>query len=252
MQEEKLDIVLCLRSIPQAKMSLKSLTDLDPLEWPTLKLVRNRLKDGNEYQGAPLKYLNEALLKSCKDQALADLSRLEEKLRERLEWSDVPLLRAILAFLDTQTWRQVSTDTAESESDSQPDKSLSEVVAAVELIATTFREPLESVGVNLLVLQDEVKEVVEYARNYLSIENERYHKVWYNLHVCQDANRWPQVLILCELCFSLPFSNGTVERMFSMLKVIKTDHRTRLHSNTLSDLLEIQVEGPSLETFSPK
>ena len=121
----------------------------------------------------------------------------------------------------------------------------------MELIATTFREPLETVGVNLLVLQDEVMEVVEYVRNYLSIDKEQYHKVWYNLHVCPDANRWPQVLILCELCFSLPFSNGSVERMFSTLKVIKTDRRTRLHSDTLSDLLEIQVEGPSLDSFSP-
>ena len=96
LQQAKLDIVLGLRSILQAKKSLKSLTDLDPLEWPTLKLVRNRLKNEDKYQGAPLKYLNEALLESCKDQALADLSRLKEKMRERLEWSDVPLLRAIL------------------------------------------------------------------------------------------------------------------------------------------------------------
>ena len=55
---------------------------------------------------------------------------------------------------------------------------------AVELIATTFGEPLEAVGVNLLVLQDQITEVVEYARSYLSIETEAYHKVWYKLHAC--------------------------------------------------------------------
>lgn len=129
---------------------------------------------------------------------------------------------------------------------------MSEVSAAVELIATTFREPLEAVGVNLLVLQDQITEIVEYARNYLSIESEEYHKVWYKLHVCPDASRWHNVLLLCELCFSLPFSNGRVERIFSSLKLIKTDRRTRLHHATLSDLLEIQVEGPSLGNFSPK
>ena len=50
--------------------------------------------------------------------------------------------------------------------------------------------------------------------------------------------------------FSLPFSNGHIERMFSSLKVIKIDRRTNLQPGTLSDLLEIKVEGPNLGGFS--
>ena len=132
-----------------------------------------------------------------------------------MEWSDIKLLRALLIFIDTQTWHPAAMDENESEfaESSSGDKSLSEVSSAVELIATTFREPLEAVGVNLLVLQDQITEVVEYARSYLSIETEAYHKVWYKLHVCPDASRWKDILILCELCFSLPFSNGRVERI---------------------------------------
>ena len=85
---------------------------------------------------------------------------------------------------------------------------------------------------NLLVLQDQITEVIEYARSYLSIETEAYHKVWYKLHVCPDASRWKDILILCELCFSLPFSNGRVERIFLSMKLIKTDRRTRLKQDT--------------------
>ena len=81
---------------------------------------------------------------------------------------------------------------------------------------------------------------------------EAYHKVWYKLHVSPDSSRWTNVLILTELCFSLPFSNGSVERVFSTTKLIKTDRRTRLHRDTLSDIMEIKVEGPSLNAFSPK
>lgn len=178
-------------------------------------------------------------------------------MRKRLAWSDVKLLRAILVFLDTQTWRPVACATAaidsDTESESSPgDKSLQEVLSAVELIATTFQEPLESVGVSLLVLQDEVTEAVEYARSYLSIEIEPYHKVWYKLYVSPDASKWENLLVLCELCFSLPFTNGSVERMFSTLKLVKTDRRTRLHQDTLNDLLEVRLEGPPLESFSPK
>ena len=45
-------------------------------------------------------------------------------------------------------------------------------------------------------------------------------------------------------------SNAHVERLFSTLKVIKTRRRTRLQTTTLSDLLDIRVEGPLLISFS--
>lgn len=69
---------------------------------------------------------------------------------------------------------------------------------------------------------------------YLSIESTKYRKVWYFLHVCPDAEKWPSVLLLCELVFS----NGRVEQ--------KTTNRTGLLTRTLDDLLEIGVEGPPL------
>ena len=41
-------------------------------------------------------------------------------------------------------------------------------------------------------------------RAKLSLNRERIcHKVWYKLHVCPDASRWTNVLVLCELAFSL-------------------------------------------------
>ena len=151
------------------------------------------------------------------------------------------MLRFILVFLDTQSW----VKNADTEADD-----LSEIVAAVEYITSHFREPLEVVSANLASIQDEVEEVVDYARKYLSIQSESYQKIWYKLHISPDASKWPNVLVLAELLFSLPFSNGRVERIFSSMKIIKTDRRTNLHTNTLSDLLEIQVEGPSLQNFS--
>ena len=163
LQAEKLDTVLGLQNILKCKKLLKSLTDANLLQWLTVKLVRHRIKNGNEYQGATLKRFDEEMLEFCKNQALADVRRLEEKMRERLEWSDVQLLRAILVFLDTQTWRPIIPATQESESqepdseNSPEDKVLSEVLAAVEVIATNFKEPLHASSVNLLGLQDEWK-----------------------------------------------------------------------------------------------
>jgi len=54
----------------------------------------------------------------------------------------------------------------------------------------------------------------------------------------------------CELLFSLPFSNGHVERMFSAMKIIKTNRRSNLKSRTLSDFLDIKAGGPPLAGFN--
>lgn len=253
LQVDDLNVVQGLQSILKSKKSLKRLAEIDPLEWPTVKLVISRLNDGSVYQGATLQHYNDAMLQSCKDQALADLKRLDDTMRDRLAWTDVKLLRSILAFLDTQGWRSPVTNTSDSsDSDAEGDTVMTEVLSAVEYITSSFREPLEAKGVDLVSLREETEEIVVYARKYLSLDREGYRRVWYNLHVCPDARRWQNALLLCELGFSLPFSNGRVERIFSALKLVKTDRPTRLHSSTLTDLLEIVTQGPSLENFSPK
>ena len=91
------------------------------------------------------------------------------------------------------------------------DPALVELKAAIELISSQFRDPLKATGVAVSSLQDEIEDAVDYARQYLSLESTDYRKVWYNLHVCPAASSWPNDLLLCELVFSLPFSNGRVE-----------------------------------------
>ena len=66
-----------------------------------------------------------------------------------------------------------------------------------------------------------------------------------------DATEWPNVLLLCNLLFSLPVSNGRVKSIFSATNVIKTERRATMHSNTLSDLKEIHTEGTPMSDFLP-
>ena len=63
--------------------------------------------------------------------------------------------------------------------------------------------------------------------------------------------KWPNIFLISELLFSLPFSTAKVERFFSTLKIIKSERRTSLNCLTLNDLLEVNVEGPTLSDFSP-
>ncbi len=66
------------------------------------------------------------------------------------------MLRSILVF---QSW---------CKSGDSEDDDLDEINDAVEYITSHFREPLEAVGMNLSSIQDEIEEVVDYARKYLN------------------------------------------------------------------------------------
>ena len=155
-----LSIKITLKSVA----ALKSLARQDPLEWPTVKLLLKRIKnEGVEksYQGAILKNFTQ---EKSKEDALRDLTGLDEKMREHLAWSDTSLLRSLLAFLETQTWMKhshsTSTDSllSDDDDDAVEDCSLAEIKEAVENIATHFELPLEGRGVSIVALQDEIVE----------------------------------------------------------------------------------------------
>ena len=148
-------------------------------------------------------------------------------------------------FRDTRSWNtpRISINSADVWSDGK-----AEIREAMEYIVTIFREPLEAKDTWIFSLQDEIDEIVD--RKYLQNQAEVYRKVWYKLFTAHDARKWPNVILVSELLFSLPFTNSRVERAFSTMKIVKTNRRTSLLSSTLDDLMEISVEGPELENFS--
>ena len=165
-------------------------------------------------------------------------------MRSRLEWSGVEFLRSILLFLhvDTQNWH-ISEMTS-------TDDCMAEIKCSLLSLTEAFRAPLEGRGVNLCSIVNEIEDIVEYSRTYLRIGSDDYKKVWYQLSTSPDAVKWPNVLIVCELLSSLLFSTAMVKRLFSTLKIIKNERRMSLGSSTLSDLLEVNAEGPTLANFS--
>jgi len=80
--------------------------------------------------------------------SLNDLNSLDNKMRERLEWSDVTLLRSLLIFIETQNWA-ARFDARSSGKNNSEDCSMDEVKTAVEFLTSHFRIPLESKGVAL-------------------------------------------------------------------------------------------------------
>ena len=224
LQDNNLDIVKGIRGILKSHKSLKKFSSLDPFQWPTVrvtccKIAEDPDEDGKYmYQGVCLKSYSESVKKACKEQVVADLNRLDEQLRTRLEWSNLTLLRAILILLDTQNW--TSRHSSNSEED---DESLDEIKSSIGTIVEYFRAPLEAKNVELCCILDEIEDAVLYSRRYLNIEKDSYKNVWYRLHTAPDTAQWPNLLQICQLLFSLPFSTAKVERIFSVLKAIKTE-----------------------------
>ena len=60
-----------------------------------------------------LKRYTNATIKMCKEHAVADLNHVDQKMRDRLEWSNIDLLLAILVFIDTQNWQYHKTETGD-------------------------------------------------------------------------------------------------------------------------------------------
>ena len=77
LQGEKPGIVLSIQHLLKSSKSLEKMAAQDSLIWPTVKLVRDRVKDKGEdkvYQGAVLNNYTPTTLKTCAAHALTDTS----------------------------------------------------------------------------------------------------------------------------------------------------------------------------------
>ena len=140
LQGSNVDVVLAIKQILKTVSALKSLASQDPLQWPVVKQVIDRISaddDENTYQGTVILGYCDATLNECKQQALSDLKILSENMLKRLEWSDMKLLRALLVFVDTQSWMKKQSE-EEEEDDCMDDQSLAEVKMAMDTIFLSF------------------------------------------------------------------------------------------------------------------
>ena len=119
LQQDSVDIVCGINSILKCMNKLSALSKQEPQQWPTVKIVISKVNDeGTQktYQRCVLNQYTESSRQQCLAYAKADLQRLQNKIGERLEWSDMKLLRSILVFLDTRRWA-INSKFSEHDSD---------------------------------------------------------------------------------------------------------------------------------------
>ena len=160
-------------------------------------------------------------------------------------------------MLATAGWEKVTEQLEEHEQHQQSD-SISQTDAvsenplnAIDRLIETYKVPLEGAGAEIDEIRIELEAMVTYAVQFISLSTLDYQSVWWRLFHAPNSSEWSNILILATLLFSLPASNGTVERVFSQLNCIKTKKRAALSSNSLDDLLAISVRKRKLADFSP-
>ena len=90
-----------------------------------------------------------------------------------------------------------------------------------------------------------------YATQFLTISTLDYRPVWWRLFHCPNSSNWSNILTLSRLLFTLPVSNGKLERIFSILKLIKIEKQASLGEDTLNDLLALNTDSDSMKDFNP-
>ena len=94
--------------------------------------------------------------------------------------------------------------------------------APIDRLGERFEQPLVSAGVDITERRKEFIEQLEHSTQFISLSTLSYKEVWWRLFHALCASQWTNILTLAKLIFSLPSSNGKLERMFSMV-VIKSE-----------------------------
>ena len=167
-----------------------------------------------------------------------------ECLRTRLLWSDLQLFRDIVFMLGSQGWQKIvdeQLDMSHNAEGTQQTES-EDPLDAIDRLVERFRFPLERASAEVLEESREFETMIQYAGQFISLSTLDYQAVWWRLFHAPNASEWSNVLCLVSLLFSLPVSNGKVERAFSQVNLLKSSKRTTLGKETLNDLLVLNTD----------
>ena len=237
LQEDELCIVRAIEQIMKTKKNIDKLKGMEFESLPTLRKVLARITEDRKYQGVKvLQY--EAGKEYVKSNWVGWTGGIEAYLKDRLQTEHIDLLSNAITILATNGWQR------------QEDARFG--CPAIDKLCESIRAPLENAQIDLSLIEEEWDDMVEYATSYLNLVQDDYKAVWWKLFNCADAKKWNNVLALVELLFCLPMANGRLERIFSSLKFIKSNHRNCLKEETLDRLLRINVEAPVFYQWNPE
>jgi hypothetical protein len=192
-QDEEIDIVKSILRIKVAKQQLDRLERKNLEDLPTITRFLEKVEEDN----GRFLYQNVALhaFQEAKDFTKKAknvlLGKIKHVMETRLEVAENKVVIHAATVLNTEGWEQYDEDGEED---------LSFADNVLEKLYNHFKDPLSQAGLLGSLLG--------------SLSEE-----------------WNMVLLLVELPFSIPISNAKVERLFSLMKRVKTDSRASLNES---------------------
>ena len=129
---------------------------------------------------------NEAVtyLTSAKDSVVEGIMAC---LKDRVTVHHPQLLKNCLTLLTTHEWQRSTSDNfADQASDN---------------LQLKFSVPLENAGVDMNLLSEEWKDMLEYAKQYLNLVQEPAEVIWWKLFNASCSSRWSNILCLVNSSF---------------------------------------------------
>ena len=140
-------------------------------------------------------------MKECFSNHYADVcKKVSDCIKSRLGWSDLTLMRDIIVILNTLGWEKLIQEKSP--------------LLEIDRLVIRFKIPLESAGCTIEEVHREFQEMIEYASSFIPLSTMDYSSVWWRLFHSPSKVDWANALTLAELLFSIPASNGKVERVF--------------------------------------
>ena len=254
MQSHSLDILGALTSLLRTVKETDNLSSKALSQWQTYSATVKKIveEEGeSEYQNQELKKYSEA--KSYYETNSPQYClKVTSCIKSRLEWSDMGLIRDIIVMLGTQGWQKLLDD-EQVTAPQVDDVWVPQVnpMDAIDRLVEHFKVPLEGADAELDEIRREFEAMLSYASQFISLSTLDYQSVWWRLFHAPNSSEWSNILKLASLLFSLPVSNGKLERTFSQLNIIKDKKRSSLGNQSLNDLLAVSADKCTLKVFSP-
>ncbi|XP_065671716.1 zinc finger protein 862-like [Hydra vulgaris] len=239
-QSNEIDSVASSGFIEQTKKQLSRLKKKEFNDLLTVKRFLAKVKNNTgkySFQDVELHDFTNALT-LVKNSKSMIVSLIAESIEERLETQNtVPDMYGML-ILNTGSWFQNNTNNSFADDN-------------IEKLYDFYNMPLRNAGFTGSVnnMLDAWHNLVDYTVKYLAPDKTEYRKVWYQIFSSSMKKDWSSVLLLVELLFVLPVSNGKVERLFSLMNRIKTDTRNRLTEKRLNNLIRVCTDETNSGEF---
>ena len=196
--------------------------------------------------GEELKYKEEQLhlpRGSKREQVISGVTKITKDLlsstitalESRLSFSSNPVLSAASVF-PPSTWPSDSSELARYG------------YTEIQQLTRHFEAPLKARNYEPEACLNEWAELKLQVQELLRMNPTLWQRI---LNESQTNPNLSNILALLRIILVIPVQTASLERGFSLMKRVKSDWRSCLQPKTLTQLMSIKLNGPSLKDFNP-